>query len=91
MCICVIDPVCQYINTELQCYVLDRNCTAYSNTGESDGSSGQNNVIYSISILGSVLVCLIIIMLCYQWRKSMKNKSKLTKCTIYYTHVYNIF
>lgn len=77
MCICVIDPACQNINTELQCYVLDRNCTAHSNTEE---SSVQNNVIYSI--LGSVLifiVCSIIIMLCYKWRKTMSKKGKFDK------------
>lgn len=78
----VLDPACQNINTELQCYVLDRNCTAYSNAVESEESSGQNNVLYNISILGGVLVliaCLIIIMLCFKWRKNMRTESKFYK------------
>lgn len=77
MSICVIDPACQNINTEMQCYVLDRNCTAYSNTGETEEESGQNNVIHNISIFGSVLVfivCLIVLVLCYKWRKGKRSK-----------------
>lgn len=80
MCICIIDPECQNINAEMQCYVLDRNCTVNSNTGEPEEESGQNNVIYYISILGSALVlivCLIIIVLCYKWRT--RNQSKFNK------------
>lgn len=40
MCICIIDPECQNINAEMQCYVLDRNCTVNSNTGEPEEESG---------------------------------------------------
>lgn len=74
---CVIDPACQNINTELQCYVSDRNCTASSNTEKPEEESGQNNVIHYISIFGSVLVfivCLIVLVLCI--RKIIRNKSK---------------
>lgn len=70
-------PECQNINAEMQCYVLDRNCTVNSNTGEPEEESGQNNVIYYISILGSALVlivCLIIIVLCYKWRTYIRNQ-----------------
>lgn len=80
MCICVIDPACQDINKKLHCYVSDRNCTASSNTGETEEESGQNNVIHNISIVGSVLVfivCLIVLVLCYKWRKNIRKKGKL--------------
>lgn len=82
MCICIIVPECQNINAEMQCYVLDRNCTVHSNTGEPEEESVQNNVIYNISILGSALVfivCLIILVLCYKWRKNIRKNSKFNK------------
>lgn len=73
---CIIDPACQNISTELQCYVLDRNCTAHSDTEE---TSGQNDVIYTVSILGCLIVliiCCIIIIRCYKRRRTYSNKSK---------------
>lgn len=79
ICTCVIDPACQNINTELQCYVLDRNCTAQSNT---EASPGQDYVIYIVVILGSVLlfiVCFIVIKKCYKRWKTMRKKSKFNK------------
>lgn len=82
MCICIIDPECQNINAKMQCYVLDRNCTVNSNTGEPEEESGQNNVIYYISILGSALVfivCLIILVLCYKRRTNIRMQSKFNK------------
>lgn len=72
---CVIDPACQNISTELQCYVVDPNCTAQSNTEE---SSGQNNVILIMSI-GSVIVFIIScisVLLFYKRRRGNLNKSK---------------
>lgn len=67
-------PACQNINTELQCYVLDLNCTAQSNT---EASPGQDYVIYIVVILGSVLlfiVCFIVIKKCYKRWKTMRKK-----------------
>lgn len=69
-------PACQNISTELRCYVLDPNCRAHSKTEE---SSGQNSVIYTLSILGSLIVfiiCCIIIKRCYKRRRAHRNKSK---------------
>lgn len=68
---CFIDPACQNINTELQCYVLDLNCTAQSNT---EASPSQNYVIYIVSILGGLIVSIIFIIFCYKRRRARRNK-----------------
>lgn len=74
---CVIDPACQNISTELQCYVMDPHCIAQSNT---EKSSGPNDVIYTVSILGSLIlfvICCITIILYYKQKRHSRNKSKL--------------
>lgn len=73
---CNIDPACQSISTELQCYVKERYCTAQSNTEE---SPGQNNVTLFMSI-GSAIVFItscVIIILCLKRRQANGKKSKL--------------
>lgn len=68
-------PACQNINTELQCYVLDLNCTAQSNT---EASPGQDYVLYIVTTLGSLIVFIMccIIIYCYKRRRTHRNKEK---------------
>lgn len=73
---CNIDPACQSISTELQCYVREPYCTAKSNTDE---SSDQNNVTLIMIIVGAIVLitsCIGII-LCYKRRQANGNKRKL--------------
>lgn len=74
---CIIDPACQKINREFQCYVMDRNCSALLNTKE---HSDQNNVILNVGI-GFVVVLIILVIiitvLCYKQKRTEMNKSKL--------------
>lgn len=73
---CIIDPACQNINTELQCYVMDQNCIAQANTEE---SSTEINAILLI-VIGSLVViisCIILRILCRKWNRANRNKSKL--------------
>lgn len=71
---CILDTACQNISTNLQCYVMDRNCTAQSNIEE---PSGQNNGILIISI-GSVIIVFtisgIILILYYKRKKCQHGK-----------------
>lgn len=71
---CNIDPACQSISPEMQCYVRERNCTAQSNTEE---SSSQNNVMLIMSI-GSVIVFIAscILILCYMYKRRRANINK---------------
>lgn len=68
------DPACQNISTELQCYVMDQNCIAQSNSE----SSGQNNVTLIVSI-GSVIVIItsIVIKILYpRYKRRRANRNK---------------
>lgn len=72
---CNLDPACQSISTQLQCYLRERYCTDQSNTEE---SSGQNIVTLIMSIGSAVFITSCIIMiLCYKRRQANRNKSKL--------------
>lgn len=71
----IIDPACQTISTELQCYVMDQNCTAQSNNEESFHHISWIMTIGSLMTIS--LMCCIIIIWIYRQRKANKTKSKL--------------
>lgn len=74
-------PACQKINRELQCYVMDRNCSALLNTEE---HSDQNNVILNVAIgfvvvLIILVIIIIITVLYYKQKRTEMNKSLCCK------------
>lgn len=69
-------PACQNINTEFQCYVLDPNCTAQSNTETSPGPNYGIYIGIPLGILIGIIVCCIFIIYCYKRRRVHRKKEK---------------